>query len=176
MRKAAVTELDHLRSTASAARKRTIQQVEAVLRTQTDVILSMGREALRDLTSEELFWRPAPTSWSLHQSDTGWVADWVEPEPAELPPPTPAWQLWHCCLWLSMVIDHSFGSRRLTRDAFDWAGPDAGLEPIFELHDRWRERCRNLGLARWDDGDPRARRVVPVAGDQLSARLAWTEH
>lgn len=59
-------------------------------------MLGLGREALRDLRSKELFWCPAPTSWSVSHTDTGWVADWIEPEPAELPPPTLAWQLWHC--------------------------------------------------------------------------------
>lgn len=127
-------------------------QVEAVLGKQSDVILGLGREALSGLSPEELFWRPAPTSWSVQQADGGWIADWIEPEPADLPPPTLAWQLWHCCWWLSMVIDHSFGFGRLTREAFTWAGPDAGFGAVAVLHDCWHEHCGRLAPEQWDDG------------------------
>jgi len=130
-----------------------MQPVVAVVREQTDVIMRFGRGALSDLTTEELFWRPAPASWTVQREATGWVADWMEPEPEQLPPPTLAWQLWHCCWWLSMVIDHSFGDGRLHRANFDWAGPDVGFDAIVQLHDCWREHCDGLDAASWDDGD-----------------------
>lgn len=107
-----------------------------VITKQMDVIMGLGRQTLTKFPTEELLWKPSNTSWSVSRTTQGWVADWAEPEPEGLGPPSLAWQLWHANWWLSMVLDHSFGSRSLTRETFDWEGPDRGFAAIDELYAR----------------------------------------
>lgn len=104
-----------------------------VVAKQMAVIVDLGRDALADLSMEEIAWQPTPNSWTVHDTGDRWIPDWVEPEPDDLDPPSLGWQLWHAAWWLSMVLDRSFGPGTLTREMFEWEGPERGFAVVDDL-------------------------------------------
>lgn len=122
---------------------------QRIVRKQMDVMVGFGRETLAGLSVDELLWKPSAASWSVARGSGSWVADWVEPEPSGLPPPSLAWQLWHCAWWLSMLLDHTFGTGTLTRERFRWEGPDRGFAVIEDPHERLWARLDELGEQDW---------------------------
>lgn len=107
-----------------------------VVAKQVAVIVELGRQALAGLSVEEISWQPTPDSWTIRCTGGRWIADWTEPEPDDLDPPSLGWQLWHTAWWLSMVLDHSFGPGTLSREAFGWEGPARGFAVVDELQAR----------------------------------------
>src|SRR5690606_41348743 len=62
-------------------------------------------------------WRPAARGLHVHQLPDGrWQAGWPDHEGYDLGPSSIAWLTWHLVFWWSMVLDHSFGEARLSRE------------------------------------------------------------
>ncbi len=99
---------------------------------------------LTSLTTEECLWRPAAQGMHVHHAPDGaWRADWPEHERYDLGPPSIAWVTWHMGMWWSMVLDHSFGAGKLTREAVTWPGTADGVR-------EWLGRLRNDWVAQLD--------------------------
>lgn len=121
-----------------------------VIERQLDLTWRLAELTLAGITVEECLWVPATASWRVRRRPDGsWEADWAEEEPEDHAPPTLGWQLWHVAWWWSMVLDHSFGAGTLTRERFEWVGPEAAFEQITDLHGRWSARIRDLGPEDW---------------------------
>ncbi|HKU13355.1 MAG TPA: DinB family protein [Steroidobacteraceae bacterium] len=102
---------------------------------------------LTGLTTEECLWRPAAQGMHVQQTaDGAWRADWPEHERYDLGPPSIAWVTWHMGMWWSMVLDHSFGEGKLTREAVAWPGSAAGVrEWLGRLRNDWLGHLEQLG-------------------------------
>lgn len=142
----------------------------ALVERQLALVWRLARETLAGITVDECLWKPGPGSWGVERRpDGGWEVDWEVPEPEDLPPPGLGWQLWHVAWWWSMVLDHSFGEGALTRETFEWSGPERGFDQIESLHGRWSallaelhpEQWSSVELTRW-----------PYRGDRPFAQLA----
>lgn len=129
----------------------------ATLRRQHEIAWQLTRYHLDGLSDEHLRWRPADRGLHvLPTADGAWRPDWPDHEGYDLGPSSIAWILWHMGFWWSMVLDHSFGTRTLTREAVTWPGSASGVQAwIDELHATWSAR-----LAELDDAD--------LAGDALT--------
>jgi hypothetical protein len=91
------------------------------LRRQFETAWGLTDLHLQGLDTGECLWRPAAKGLHVQRAADGtWRADWPEHERYDLGPPSIAWVTWHMGMWWSMVLDHSFGSGRLTRDAVTW--------------------------------------------------------
>ena len=127
---------------------------------------------LDGLTTSECLWRPASQGLHVHLGDDGaWRADWPEHERYDLGPSSIAWTTWHLVMWWSLVLDHSFGAARLTRDDVVWPGSaDAVRASITALHDRWRQAIADL-----DDDALRAtaRSKWPLVDVPFADIVAW---
>lgn len=142
----------------------------AVVERQLELIWRLAQETLTGITVEECLWVPAPASWRVRPRPEGrWEADWQEPEPADLAPPTLGWQLWHVAWWWSMVIDHSFGAGTLTRETLEWTGPEKAFDQIDDLHRRWSALIKDLRSEQWASADLTR---WPYRGDRPFAHLA----
>lgn len=108
---------------------------------QVMVVIDLGRQALAGLSMEEIFWQPTSDGWTVRRTGDRWIADWAEPEPHDLDPPSIGWQLWHAAWWLSMVLDHSFGPGTLTRETFQWEGPARGFAVMTSCRPELLMRC-----------------------------------
>ena len=87
---------------------------------------------LTGLNTDECLWRPAAKGMHLHRAaDGAWRADWPEHERYDLGPPSIAWITWHMGFWWSMVLDHSFGAGKLTREAVTWPATADGVREWF---------------------------------------------
>src|SRR5690606_6969192 len=72
-------------------------------------------------------WRPAARGLHVHQLPDGrWQAGWPDHEGYDLGPSSIAWLTWHMVFWWSMVLDHSFGEARLSREDVVWPGSADG--------------------------------------------------
>jgi hypothetical protein len=119
---------------------------------------------LRRLTDDACLWLPHPDSWTVRDDDTGrWVADWVEPEPMNAPPPSIAWLTWHMLWWWSGALSTVSGGDPGRRDEVYW--PGTTRETVTQLRDlasRWEAVTWDLdqdSLARptafpWPDARP----------------------
>ena len=88
-----------------------------------------------------------------------WVADWPEREDYAAGPPSIAWITWHVGFWWSMVLDHSFGPAKLTKDEIFWPGDADGVRAWFErLQQEWRTALKPLTPSR-----PGLERTHPLA-------------
>ncbi len=96
---------------------------------------------LHDLSTEECLWRPSARGPHVHQAAGGiWIADWPEHEGYDIGAPSIGWVTWHMGFWWSMVLDHSLGSGRLTREQVHWPGDaDRVRTWLGELRQRWQE-------------------------------------
>lgn len=107
---------------------------------QFDTAWRLAKFHIDGLTTEECLWRPADQGLHVHRlSDGSWRADWPEHERYDLGPPSIAWLTWHVRFWWSMVLDHSFGNKSLTREAVSWPGGAHEVrECLAGLQDQWR--------------------------------------
>jgi hypothetical protein len=128
---------------AVSAREEIVIQV---LSSQFDIVWKLTRYHLESLTTDECLWRPAPVGLHVQQlADGRWRADWPEREDYDTGPPSIAWVTWHVVFWWSMVLDHSFGPGRRTREDVFWPGSaDAVREEISRLAAEWRGRLHSL--------------------------------
>lgn len=117
---------------------------------QLDIAWKLCDYHLAGLTTEECLWRPAREGLHVQRDAKGqWLAEWPTRESYETGPPSIAWLTWHLALWWSMVLDHSFGSGTLTRDAVSWPGTADAVRMLLDARYReWRG-----AIARLDDGD-----------------------
>ena len=127
---------------------------------------------LRGLTTDECLWRPADRGLHVHRSGDGrWQADWPEREDYDIGPPSIAWITWHIGYWWSMVLDHSFGARTLSREAVYWPGDAGGVRSwLTSLSDQWRAR---LAQVTDDELDSRERTSWPYTDRPFSDVAAW---
>lgn len=99
---------------------------------------------LTDLDIGECLWRPTAKGMHVHRGADGtWRADWPEHERYDLGPPSIAWSTWHMGFWWSMVLDHTFGEGKLTRETVTWPGTADGVR-------EWLGRLRGEWLAALD--------------------------
>lgn len=94
---------------------------------------------LDGLTTEECLWRPAPKGLHVVQStEGGWRADWPDREGYDIGPPSIAWLTWHIGFWWSMVLNHSFGDRTLSREDVMWPGSAGAVRGwLSQLQGEW---------------------------------------
>ena len=124
------------------------------------------------LTTQECLWRPAERGLHVHRADDGrWLADWPNREDYDIGPPSIAWITWHIGYWWSMVLDHSFGARTLSREQVTWPGDvDAVRSWLSSLRDRWRARLEELTDAELQSRD---RASWPYVDRPFSDVAAW---
>jgi hypothetical protein len=113
---------------------------------QLEIAWKLTSYHLDGLTTEECLWRPARTGLHVQRSaDGGWRADWPDHESYDLGPPSIAWVTWNIGFWWSMVLDHSFGEGRLSRENVSWPGDaDAVREWLGRLHGHWGAKLEAL--------------------------------
>jgi len=101
---------------------------------------------LQGLTTDECLWRPADIGPHVRQlPDGNWCADWPDHEGYDVGPPSVAWLTWHVVFWWSMVLDHSFGDRTLSRESVRWPGSAEKVrDTIDKLQRHWRRRLEEL--------------------------------
>jgi hypothetical protein len=104
---------------------------------------------LTGLDTEECLWRPAAKGMHVHRDADGtWRVDWPEHERYDLGPPSIAWITWHMGFWWSMVLDHSFGAGKLTREAVTWPGTADGVrEWLGRMRGDWVAAVEKLSEA-----------------------------
>lgn len=149
---------------------------------QFETAWSLTSYHLDGLTTEECLWRPAQKGLHVHRAPDGtWRADWPEHEGYDLGPPSIAWLTWHLGFWWSMVIDHSFDSASLSREAVTWPGSaDAAREWIGGLQEKWRamleqltdEDLRSTEKTRWPLQDRPFGDVIAWANVELTKNAA----
>lgn len=113
---------------------------------QFDTAWRLARVHLEGLETTECLWRPADRGLHVRRGDDGlWRADWPEHEGYALGPPSIAWLTWHLGFWWSMVLDRSFGTGSLSREAVTWPGEAAAVrEWLVGLADQWRMALEGL--------------------------------
>jgi hypothetical protein len=120
-------------------------EVRDLLVWQLDLTCKLADIHLAGLTTEECLWRPAAQGLHVRQIDGLWVADWPAHEGYDLGPPSIAWVTWHIGFWWSMVLDHSFAQRRMTRESIFWPGTADGVrEWLAGLKDAWRTQLLQM--------------------------------
>ena len=143
-----------------------------VLLQQFDTAWMLTNYHLETLTTDECLWRPAARGLHVQQLPDGrWRADWPDHEGYDLGPSSIAWLTWHLVFWWSMVLDHSFGEARLSREDVVWPGSaDAVRTEIARLEAEWRNALTNL-----TDDDLRSSRRSrwPLADRPFHDIVAW---
>lgn len=121
--------------------------VRELLLRQFDTAWKLAALHLDGLTTEECLWRPASRGLHVRLVDDGrWRADWPESEAYDIGPPSIAWITWHIGYWWSMVLDHSFGTRTLSRETIDWPGSAGAVRAsLGGLRDTWRANLELVG-------------------------------
>lgn len=139
---------------------------------QFDLAWKLLEFHLEGLTTDECLWRPANRGLHVHRSGDGhWQPDWPDREDYDIGPPSIAWITWHIGYWWSMVLDHSFGTRTLSRDGVYWPGDADGVRSwLTSLRDRWRTR---MELLTDDDVQSRDLGSWPYADRPFSHVAAW---
>jgi DinB family protein len=137
---------------------------------------------LTGLSTEECLWRPAAQGMHVHRAADGtWRADWPEHERYDLGPSSIAWITWHIGFWWSMVLDHAFGTGKLTREAVTWPGTaDNVREQLGRLRDEWIAALDKLSdtdlqstqLTRWPFRDRPFGDVVAWVNIELTKNAA----
>jgi hypothetical protein len=147
-------------------------KAKGYLTRQFDTAWKLASFHLDTLTTEECFWRPAASGPHVHQDADGrWRADWPDRESYDLGPPSIAWLTWHIGFWWSMVLNHSFGDRTLSREKVLWPGEAAAVRGwIRTLHDEWA-----VILARSDADDLHLTRATrwPFTDRPFGDLIAW---
>ena len=113
---------------------------------QFDIAWKLASFHLEGLTTEECLWQPADKGPHVRKDASGvWRADWPEHEGYDLGPPSIGWLTWHMGFWWAMVLDHSFGTRSLTRASVPWPGGAAEARDwITRLSARWRDSLEHV--------------------------------
>ncbi len=138
---------------------------------QFDIAWALTEYHLNGLTTEESLWRPAARGLHVQEHDGEWRADWPEHEGYDPGPASMAWLTWHMIFWWSLVLDHSFGEGKLTREQVLWPHTaEAAKTRITQLQTAWRERVETL-----TDEDLRssARTRWPFQDKPFAEVLAW---
>jgi len=139
---------------------------------QFDTAWKLTTYHLDGLTTDECLWRPARAGLHVHRMPDGsWLADWPDHEEYDIGAPSIAWITWHIGFWWSMVLDHSFGGRTLSRERVRWPGDaDAVREWIGRLYNSWRIALENLG-----DDDLRSSQLTawPYQDRPFGDVVAW---
>ena len=117
---------------------------------QMRVAIALADATLAGIDDDELHWRPAADSWDAHVRDGVVEADWVEPEPDDVAPPTLAWQLWHVQWWIEMALDSWFGDGSLSRDSFKLSADDLSLAAFQQRHRLLRDSLDAVPEERWE--------------------------
>lgn len=148
-----------------------MSEAHAYLMRQFGTAWKLAQVHLATLSTEECLWRPAARGPHVTLEQGRWRADWPEDESYEAGPPSIAWLTWHIGFWWSMVLNHSFGDERTSRESIDWPGEaDAVRRWLSGLERDWRARIEPLSatdlasdrLSRW-----------PVAGRPFGETMAW---
>lgn len=139
---------------------------------QLDTAWKLARFHLEGLGTEECLWRPGDVGLQVRRAADGrWRAEWPDHEGYNLGPPNIAWLTWHVGFWWSMVLDHSFGDAKLTREDVTWPGTaDAVRGWIGGLATQWR-----AALERAAPGDLRSaeRTRWPFTSRPFGDVVAW---
>ena len=157
-------------------------EARAYLIRQFDTAWKLTRYHLDGLTTEACLWRPAREGLHVHRATDGkWRADWPDHEGYDIGPPSIAWLTWHIGFWWSMVLDHSFGNRALSREDVTWPGnADEVIEWLELLERQWRvvlEQVTDADLrsserTRWPFQDRPFGDVVAWANVELTKNAA----
>lgn len=109
---------------------------------QFETAWKLTRFHLEGLSTEECLWRPDAAGVHVRREANGeWRADWPDHEDYSIGPPSIAWLTWHVGFWWSMVLDHSFGDAKLTREDVTWPGTaDAVRDRLGGFATQWRVR------------------------------------
>lgn len=96
--------------------------------------------ACDDLTDDEFFWEPAPSSWSVRRRDEcrtstpfgkgDWLVDFETPEPTPVPMTSIAWLFWHIGSMPGRLAEVDFLGGTQTM-ASGWTSPYLTHHPIF---------------------------------------------
>src|SRR5262245_7165555 len=96
--------------------------------------------ACAEVTDDEFYWEPAPSSWSVRRRDEcrtptpfgngDWLVDFEVPEPAPVPMTSIAWLFWHVGSMPARLtdIDYLGGDRTMESG---WTSPYLTHHPIF---------------------------------------------
>lgn len=148
-----------------------------VLDRQFDTAWALLQYHLDGLTTEECLWRPRDVGPHVWQRPDGpaiaktWIADWPEREAYAAGPPSIAWITWHIGFWWSMVLDHSFGPAKLTKEEIFWPGDADGVRAWFErLQQEWRTALKPLTSA---DLASSERTRWPIRDRPFADVIAW---
>lgn len=146
--------------------------IRAVLDTQLTTAWALATLHLTGLSDEECLWRPAPRGPHVAQeSGRGWTADWPDDESYSAGPPSIAWLTWHIGFWWSMVHNHSFGDRSLTREDVRWPGSaSAASEWLAGCHAKWCAAVEGLDDSEYASPD---RASWPFSGRPFAHIVAW---
>ncbi|MGV3621744.1 MAG: DinB family protein [Archangium sp.] len=121
-------------------------ELRDVLLRQFDISWALTEYHLNGLTTEECLWKPAELGLHVHElPDGSWSADWPDREGYDIGPSSIGWITWHMVFWWASVLDHSFGSGKLTRDVVEWPGSaKAVVEKLDDLQAEWRAHLNRL--------------------------------
>ncbi len=139
---------------------------------QLETAWKLAELHLDGLSTDECLWRPADRGLHVHREGDGrWRADWPDREGYDIGPASVAWITWHIAFWWSMVLDHSFGDAKLTREDVTWPGDaDSVRAHLLGLKNAWTTRIAALGDA--DLGDIERTRW-PFTGRPFGDVVAW---
>ena len=148
-----------------------LRLMQGNLATQLETPWRLLELHLTGLDDDELLWRPASVGLHVHESPTGWTADWPDREDYDVGPPSIAWLTWHIGFWWSMVFDHSFGDASSTPDDVRWPGSADGVRAwLSTCHDQWVAAVSALRAEEF--GSPERTRW-PMTGRPFADVVAW---
>ena len=107
--------------------------------------------AWTDLTDDEFFWEPTPSTWSVRLradcrtstpfGDGDWVADFEIAEPTPVPVTSIAWLFWHMASMPGRLVETDFFGGTHTM-ASGWTSPYLTHHPIYTNADEATEALR----------------------------------
>ena len=153
--------------------------------------------AWTDLTDEEFFWEPTPSTWSVRRRTDcrtstpfgagEWVVDFESPEPDPPPMTSIAWLYWHMASMPGRLVEIEFFGGPHTM-ASGWTSPYLTHHPIFTdaasattaLRSGWEALRRTIEGATDEQFERRARRytyaAAPMVGGVCALGPAGPEH
>lgn len=158
-----------------------MQTTRSALGFQLDMAWQLLTYHFDGLTDQEAYWLSGERGLQVRSHADSWVVDWPESEGYDIGPASVAWVMWHIIFWWSMALDHSFGSRSLSREDVIWPGSvGAAVSRIEELHGEWIGALGNVtdeqlaadGLTRWPFGDRPFYEVVAWLNMELMKNAA----
>jgi uncharacterized damage-inducible protein DinB len=88
-------------------------------------------DRLDGLTDDEYHWDPVTGGWSVRRTDSGWSADWADPDPVPAPVTTIAWRLWHVAVdALDAYSARAFGTSGTDLTGRSWVGTAREALPL----------------------------------------------